>query len=339
MMNKFLNSIVVLIGLILIQGTNLTMQAQVMVSAKLDTSMMLIGDQTKFRMEATFPDSVLVGFPIFADTIIDKLEILNITNIDTQKVDDGLKLVQEYLVTSFDSGWYQIPPLNFTITYPKSGRVDTLQSVPTFFGVMTMPLDTANANAIADIKKPMEAPITIQEILPIAGIGLGVVIFLFVAYLLYMKLARKKPIFVKKEKPKEPAHVIALRDLDLLQEQKLWQQGEAKAYYSRLTEIIRTYIEDRFSIPAMESTTDEIIDACHKSDELSNELKNDLFDTLTLADFVKFAKAITVATENETSLKFAYNFVLKTKPAEVLRDEDELRNEGKDIENKPTLGN
>ena len=89
----------------------------------------------------------------------------------------------------------------------------------------------------------------------------------------------------------------------------------------------------------MESTTDEIIDACRKSDELSNELKNDLFDTLTLADFVKFAKAITVATENETSLKFAYNFVLKTKPVEVLRDEDELRNEGKDIENKPSLGN
>lgn len=312
-------------------------KAQVLVTASLDTSILLIGDQTKFRLEAIFPESTQITFPVYAQTIIDKLEVINILKNDTVKVDEGIKVTQEYLVTSFDSGWYQIPPQNFIITTPQLNRVDTLQTNPVFFGVMTIPIDTTQANAIADIKKQIDTPITFKEVLPFFGYGFALVLILFVAYLLYMRFSKKKPVFVKKEKPKEPAHVIALRDLDALKELKLWQQGETKAFYTRLTEIIRTYIEERFMVPAMESTTDEIIDAFRKSKELNTELKNDLFDVLNLADFVKFAKAQTVATENESSLNFAYQFVFKTKPVEILRDEDVENLELKENEPPKTM--
>jgi len=300
------------------------LKAQVTVSVKMDTVRLLIGDQTKLRMEAVFPASALVGFPIFADTIIKNLEIVNIANPDTVKENGNLKVTQEYTVTSFDAGTYEVPPMNFTVGFPKSGRLDTLLSVPVYFIVMTMPLDTITRNAIADIKKPIEAPLTMAEVWPYVGYGLAVLVILFLAYFLYMKFARKKPIFEKREIPKEPAHIIALRSLDALNEEKVWQRGELKEYYSRLTEVVRRYIEDRFQIPAMESTSDDIIDAFRSGGLLTNELKNDLFDTLVRADFVKFAKATTLADENEESMKFAYNFVLKTKPVEILREEDEI---------------
>ena len=302
--------------------------SQVTVNVSMDTSMLLIGDQTHVVLHAAYPDSLEVKFPVFADTIINKLEILNALPVDTVHNGNMLNVTQSYLVTSFDSGWYQIPPMKFAILFPKSQLHDTLKSLPVYFGVQTMRIDTANANAIADIKPPLDAPLTFKEVLPFVGWGLGILLILFLAYYLYKRYVKKEPVFVKKEKPKEPAYVIALRDLDMLKEEKLWQQGLIKEYYSKLTDIIRIYIDDRFGIHAMEMTTEEIREVMRKNIEIEKALKEDLVENLIVADFVKFAKASTLADENEKSMKFAYEFVLKTKPVIELRDEDET--EGKD---------
>lgn len=324
-MSKNIGLLVVLIFTSVIAGFS-----QISVEVKIDTSMLLIGDQTHVKIKAVVPENVEVQLPYFSDTIIDKLEILNISPIDTV-IENNLRYIsQEYLVTSFDSGWYSIPEQNFVIR--KNDFDDTLYSKPVYFGVMTMPLDTANANAIADIKAPIEAPITVREALPYAGGGIGILLILFLAYVLYMRYAKKQPVFVKKEKPKEPAHIIAFRDLDKLKEEKLWQQGKNKEYYSELTDIIRTYIENRYEIQAMEMTTDEIIHEVMAAGVFDKELKDQLFDTLTRADFVKFAKATTLANENELSLKFAYDLVIKTKPVVALT-EDQEKEQNKELKN------
>ena len=302
--------------------TELKVHAQVTVEVKMDTNMLLIGDQTNFRIKANYPDTYSVNFPVFADTIVKGLEVLNISDIDTNIVDGNIELWQELLVTSFDSGWYEVPPLDFVIGIAGNDRTDTLQSNPVYFGVITMPIDTTQANAITDIKKPLDAPLTLREVLPIVGITFGALVIILAIVLLVMRLTRKEPIFVKKEKPKEPAHVIAYRELEQLKDQKLWQQGKVKEYYSELTEIIRRYIENRYAIQALEMTTDEIIDAFRISGDLDKELKNGLFDLLVQADFVKFAKASTLADENENNFKFVYHFVNETKPVVALRDED-----------------
>jgi len=316
-----------LITLICFISLSQTSFSQVTVSVKMDTSMLLIGDQTYLVLEASFPDDMLVNMPIFADTIIDKLEILSVSNIDTIRENQLTRISQKYHVTSFDSGWYVIPPQNFIISLPKINRIDTVQSKPIYFGVMTMPVDTANANAITDIKAPIDAPITFKEILPFIGIGFGVLLVAFALYWLYLKWAKKEPLFVKKEVPKEPAHLTAYRGLDDIKNEKLWQKGQTKEYHSRLTEVVRVYIEDRYGILAMESTSDEIMEAFRISGNLDKELKDGLFDMLMLADFVKFAKAEPLANENEQSLTFAYQFVDKTKPVEILREEDEVLDE------------
>jgi len=301
--------------------------SQVTVNVSMDTSVMLIGDQTRVVLHATYPDSLQVKFPVYADTIIKKLEILDIPKADTVYQDHMVHVTQSYLVTSFDSGWYEIPPMKFAILFPKSQLHDTLESLPVYFGVQTIRIDTTQANAIADIKKPLDAPLTFKEVLPFVEGGLGLIILLFLAYYLFKRFAKKEPLFIKKEKPREPAHVIALRDLDGLKEEKLWQKGLVKEYYSRLTDIIRTYMDDRFDIHAMELTTEEIRELLRKNIEIDKPLKENLVENLVVADFVKFAKASTLADENEKILKFAYDFVLKTKPVIELRDDD--KSEGK----------
>ncbi len=299
--------------------------AQVNVTAQIDTSMMLIGDQTKFRLQATLPKNYNVQFQLFSDTIIDKLEIVETFTPDTITENGVLKITNEYIVTSFDTGWYQINPVKFIVKHQNT--TDTLYSNPVYFGVITMPIDTTNANAIADIKKPVDAPLTIKEILPYAGYSFAVLAILFLAFILYKKFAKKQPVFVTKQKPKEPAHIIAYRQLEQLSQAKLWQKGDTKEYYSQLTEILRQYIENRFNIPALEQTTDEIISSFRNGTLISKELKDNLFDLLTRADFVKFAKATPLASENETGFNFCYNFIDNTKITEQLRDENENNNQ------------
>ena len=115
-------------------------------------------------------------------------------------------------------------------------------------------------------------------------------------------------------RPLEPAHVIAFRELDRLKEEKIWNRGMVKEYYTRLTEITRKYIERQFDIPAMESTTEEILDAFKRANLDDNLLNEMLKELLELADLVKFAKEDPLPVDNQTNLNNAYIFVQKTYP-------------------------
>lgn len=296
------------------------------VNAKLDTNLILIGDQIGLTLEVSHPKSFELNFPVFNDTIIDKVEIIESSDIDTSFNDNYLNLKQQYLITCFDSGIYVLPPFNFTFKSEIDGQIDTIKTVPVYLGVQTLKLDTTNA--IADIKVPFEAPVTIKEVLPyiLSGLLLAAIV-LFIIY--YIKKRKKhEPIIKKKVKPRGPAHLIALKELDKLKEKKLWQKNKTKLYHSKLTEIIRVYIEYRFDIMAMEKTTYEILTEFENSGLIEEKTYENLKQMLVLADFVKFAKVNPLPDENEKCLNNAYFFVDKTKP--VLKLEENKTTEAKE---------
>jgi hypothetical protein len=134
---------------------------------------------------------------------------------------------------------------------------------------------------------------------------------------------KKKPV---DEKFLLPPHVWALKELDKLNQKKLWQSGEVKSYYSELTDIARTYIELRYKIPAMEKTTDELLSSMHKG-MLKQSLKKEVNEVLVLSDFVKFAKAQPDFIENENSLKIIKDFIDKTKLIE--EEKSQIKNDTK----------
>jgi hypothetical protein len=131
----------------------------------------------------------------------------------------------------------------------------------------------------------------------------------------------------------EPPHTIAFRELERLKDEKLLENGLIKEYHSRVSDIIRAYIEIRFSVNAMELTSDEVLDIFRNSEIVNNEMFNQLKQLLKLADLAKFAKYIPVENENEMSLNNAYSFVNET----MLLIEKPKVEEDVKIENKDNL--
>jgi hypothetical protein len=277
------------------------------VDAKFDSTTILIGDQVKLHIYAEFSKGTKIKFPSFSDTLTSKISIISVSPIDTLIKDDKISLHQSLLVTSFDSGFHQILPLAFP--FEMEMIKDTIRSTVLSLNVLTV--STEKASDIKDIKPPYQAPFTLAEIWLFILLGVLIVILGFVIWFLIRK-NRKEPVFSKK-KPAEPPHVIALRELDILRAEKLWQQNKIKQYYTRLTETIRIYIEQRFGISAMEQTSDEILQSfkgVYLEDITTLDLLKKIFTT---ADLVKFAKSHPLPDENEISILNAYQFVNNTK--------------------------
>jgi hypothetical protein len=288
------------------------------IRAKLDTDRVLIGDQFNLNLSLSLPVGTEVTFPDIRDSIAGKIEVLRQGNIDTLVVNDRLELKRKILLTCFDSGMYEIPPLPFGVK--SADWKDSIYSNPVFLAVNTIPLDSV----IRDIKKPIKVPISFAEIYPyiLGAIGVAALTY-FVLYLL-RKRKKKEPVFAP-ARPQEPAHLIALRELDKLKEEKLWQRNEYKVYYTRLTEIIRNYIERRFNIPAMEQTSYDILQSWKQAGYNDRDLYDILRQLLNLADLVKFAKEKPLPSDNEINLDNAYVFVRNTKP--VVMDQDKTESQ------------
>ncbi len=124
-----------------------------------------------------------------------------------------------------------------------------------------------------------------------------------------------KPLFVK-EKPKIPAHIIAVQRIEILKKKELHKKEDLKPFYTELSTIIRMYVEERFHIPALEQITSEIINDFDKTEYGNEALKTKLRELLSLADTVKFAKNKPAEHENEIMYEYALSFVNNTKEAE-----------------------
>ncbi len=257
-----------------------------------DKDTILIGQQINLTITNNLESTTI--WPDFSDTIVAGLEIINITKIDT--TDQFIN--QQILFTAWDSGTYFIPPVKFS-------KDQTSQSLTIY--VTSPKIDLSSQ--IKDIKSPIKEPFGWNDIWPI----ILVLILLLILFLLIKKYFFKKKNKIEKtiKKVNIPNHIIALKSLKNLNEKKLWQKGKTKEYHSKISEIIRRYIENRFKFIALELTTKEIIQNL-KSIIKKKEIKN-LQKLLERADLVKFAKSPATESENIDSIKSAIKFVELTK--------------------------
>lgn len=325
-----------LLGLLLFSFASFS-SAQINVNAKLDTNILLIGDQVRFTLEVQHPININVRFPVLPDTI-SKLEILSRSKIDSVKSAQPPALIekQTFILTGFDSGYFVIPPVQFTYSQNNDTSPLFAETEPILVTVNTLSVDTMQS--IKDIKAPLDVPFSLKEAIPyILG---GLVVAVLIAALIYYFKNRKKPVPLSKKIPTRPAHEIAIEELEKLESEKLWQQGHVKTYHSRLSDIVRTYIEHRFGINAMEQTTDEIMDN-FLADMIAAELKSKLKNTLELADLAKFAKVQPLPDENQRSLDFAFFFVRETQfenmIAETKSEDENILNQNSNASEKNNI--
>jgi hypothetical protein len=211
---------------------------------------------------------------------------------------------QTYTVLAFDEGKYLVGPI--PVYVQKLTGFDSVASNTIIIDVRTVKADTSKA--FKDIKPQLTVPYSWNEFIPYY-LGLAALILLIVAaILLYRYLKNRKPVEVPKRSIKEPPHIWARAELKKIEDEKLWQKGEVKLYYSRLTDVLRMYLEFRFNWQALESTTAEIEKDMGKYN-MKEKAKASLLEILRTADLVKFAKQQPMPDINIRAMDSAYRFI------------------------------
>lgn len=280
------------------------------VSATLDSTTLFIGDQTDLHLRAIGEVGEQVTMPVLDKELIPGVEIVDRTIVDTLSLKDGRVQYDQYLtVTSFEDSLFYIAPLPFV-----SGDDTVWSDGLTLNVVQPFEMDTTDM-AITDIKGVYKAPVWWWGIfrwvlLAVLLAGVGVAGYYLITYLQRRKLEEAGNEVVTE--PLRPAEEVALEKLDAIKEEKIWQQGQVKEYYTQLTDVVREYIARRFEVSSVEQTSDETLRDIRPLLSERKDLYDQLRKMLTLADLVKFAKWSTTPDENELSLRNAYTFVRET---------------------------
>ena len=298
----------IVLAIVLLMAFSSQLTAQVTAGFFFDSTHIQIGDPLGVKFAVKQAEGAIVQFPAYKDSL-GSFEILEVRKKDTAKVGNETLFTQQYVVSAYDSGVYSILPQK--IYFTQNGVLDSLYTDVQFVEVTTLPVDTSKP--IKPIKPPLDVSLKLSDYLPyILRIG-GGLILLLLGWWLYRKYKNKEAKPAPPAVPKELAHVWAMKELQKLEQEKLWQKEEPKVYYTRLTDIMRLYLEYRFDVLAMESTTDEIKRMIFR-DDVPEDVQQKFLDVLKLADLVKFAKMTPLPDEHQRCLTNARDFVKATVP-------------------------
>lgn len=297
---------------------NISFAGEISVKATLEPNEILIGQQSTYKLELIQPATEKVSWPQFSDTLATNVQILEKLKTDTAKISDGkISITTEYLVSSYDSGFYYVPEFLFETATEK------VTSNPVGLTVNTMQVNEQTDDINAE-KNIMSAPFSWIELARWSGIGLAAVLIIAIIVLLLMRFVFNKKVTILPETPEVvlPAHVVALQKLEQIKTEKIWQQGQIKQFYTDITDVIREYLSGAYCINAMEMTTDEIVALVKKNKDL-DEIRLVLKDMLELSDLVKFAKFVPLENENEKAVLDAFMIVEKTTKEEETEEKQE----------------
>ncbi len=288
------------------------------VNLALDTNQILIGEQVSLQLEVLHDPAIEIEWPEWKDNLGD-MEVVRTLPIDSSSKEGLLRKAQIIHLTAWDSGYYDIPGIlvHFYENQQRKKVKTKKQSIAVSNVAVNLEED------IRPIKDIIALPMTWGEIMRYVLIGL-LGLFLLIGLIYYFSKRKKvvEEVEGKKQVIVKEAHEIALEKLQVLEESKLWQKGETKAYYVGLTDIIREYMEGRFNISAFEYTSDEIMGAM-KGLNVKNTIKDRLGEMFTYADLAKFAKAQPTTENNIQSFKDVRKFVLHTKKTASTDEQEE----------------
>jgi hypothetical protein len=273
--------------------------------ARADSSSYLVGDWITLHVDLRHPKGAMVR-PVLGDSAGGFLVLERRPVIPTSDTSSSTAFV----VAKYDSGLAKFPPVDFSVTLPGEPAARIVSTNPVVLTVRTVPVDTSKD--IRDLKPPMAIPVSVAEILLYAGAALLVAALAYAGWRFWKRRKARRagePAYVP---PPRPAHELAFEQLALLREKKLWQQGHIKQYYSEATEIFRRYLENRYSLQAMEETTDEILSGLRKL-RFPDAMLGTAERILRRADLVKFAKFEPGIADHEEMITVIHDFVDRTK--------------------------
>lgn len=283
----------------------------------------LIGDQRTLSFETKVAKGEKLQFQELSNPIIEGVELIGKIQSDTTLIGgDSIALQNSFTITSFDSGSYKLPKFQ-ALLFRKDGGVDTLHFDAGTLEVATIEIDTTTYRPF-DVKDQMGYPVTAREVLSYVGLSLFIALLLFLIYKGIKRLRGKGGLFTK-EKEREPAHIVALRELEKLRASKVWVKDQ-KLFFTEVTEVLRLYIEERYRFPTMERTSAEILEQ-FSNKKIEPELYNTLSSLFSTADLVKFAKYSATQQECEESIPIAVKFINDSYVAEIEEREESIESD------------
>jgi len=305
-----------LVSLVLALGLLPVCAQQISFKASIDSTALLIGQQSMMHLEVSGPATLKYTFPVFQENALVKgIEVLQAGPLDTLEMSNNLiRIKKDYIITSFDSGLYYIPPVKIL------AGLDSIESNEMVLKIGTYSVDTAKVK-IFDIKGVQKAPFVLSDyfLTLLLFFFIWVLALLIIWFILKKKYGKEKEILTAEQML--PPHIVAIMELDRLKSEKIWKIGKNKEYYTNLSDILRKYVQRRFMINALEMTTDEIL-ILFKRDKSTQSVYQNLRQILQLADLVKFAKIQPLENENEMSIMNSYLFVNQTKIEEKIKPEE-----------------
>ena len=285
-------------------------------AALLDSNEMLIGDRmtVHFKMELGDKDRVVSVTPIEPFDSAQSFEIVKKGEWKTSARQGRTVYFRDIVFTVWDTGLYKIPLVEFMVQFA-NGEQRFFQTNPLLLTVKN-PKDWDKALELAPIKDIIKEDWTFEDVLPYGMLVGAIILLSVVGWFLYQRLKKQPEKQAMQRRIIQPPHIIAIEKLTGLKNKNLWQNGEVKAYYSELSHILREYLERQMNIPALESTTDELIAILNKG-KMSDNLLENMQDLLQTADLVKFAKVTPPDNVHDKFWYDAVEIVDKTKPRQI----------------------
>ena len=285
------------------------LSAQTTVEATIDSIEMVIGKQVHVTLKATMKEGAKAEFPVFKPTeqITPGVEVLSSTEQGVKGLEGGwVERSVVYTLTSFDDTLYYLPPFVVNI----DGKPYESKSLA--LKVFTVEVDTLHTEQFFGPKDVQDNPFLWSEWSPSFWLSVFMLLLIIAGCYLFVRLKENKPIIaaIKIVKRLLP-HQKAMREIEQIKADKMVTSENQKEYYTKLTETLRKYIEERYGFNAMEMTSSEIIDRLMSDGD--QQSLDELRQLFTTADLVKFAKYSTMINENDANLVSAIDFINKTK--------------------------
>jgi hypothetical protein len=278
------------------------------IRTELDTALVAVGDRMNFTVRIEHDPSAVVAWP---DSLaLGSVEVLGAEFLPPASEDGRAITVARFSLTAFALGDLEIPSFDVEVQ-AQDGSSTTLSTNPYLITVQSVGLD--EGGDIRAIRGPLGIPLGVIYVLP--WILLGVLL----CALGYWLWVRRKPVEAGAPRsvviPRLP-HEEANDALDRLEASGVLERGEIKEYHIIASEIIRTYVEGRFRVHALEMTTGEVVEGLQASDISEEEVRT--FERFALdCDLVKFAKLRPLPDACRDALVAAREFVEQTRPRVV----------------------
>lgn len=271
----------------------------------------LVADQFEYGFElGEIKDGATLGLQdagqIFKDDTLVLVRNWKIDTLSAGRKNAQRKIRASIVLAPFEEGEYELPPLFAQLT--QEGRTDTLMFEKQKLQVFSMPVDTATFE-IKPLKEQVKYPLTFREVIPWVA---GVIAFAALVAALVIFILRRKAARGEADVKRDPAYIVALRELEKFRGEKFHAPDKQKYFYSGVTDALKKYMSDRYGIDAQEMTSAELLSSLKKEESLTPAMFEDLKNLLETADFVKFAKHVASAEDAAGALPFAIRFVMET---------------------------